>query len=282
MSEIHPTAIVRGDVTLAPDVTVGPSCVLDASLGPITIGAGTALVGNVYLQGPLTIGIGNTFYPFACIGFAPQDFDFDPTVPGCGTTIGDHNVFRESCVIHRATSDKVPTTIGDHVYFMNHTHAGHDCRIGAYVTMAGTAMLGGHVTVDEGVTIGGNSAIHQFCRLGRGSMLSGGVSTTGDVPPFFLVSGFNFVSGPNMVGMRRRRLSAEMIQDIRWAYKVIYRRRLPPFAAVDVLRERADRPIVAEYIEFIETSKRGLCLGHGLDKRSQIHLDPQAAAVQAR
>lgn len=282
MTEIHPTAIMRGDVTIADDVTVGPWCVLDGSLGPITIGAATTLVGNVYLHGPLTIGIDNTFYPFGCIGLAPQDFAFDPAKAGCGTTIGDHNVFRESCVIHRATNDEDPTTIGNHVYFMNHTHAGHDCRVGDYVTMAGTAMLGGHVTVDERVTIGGNTAIHQHCRLGRGSMLSGGVSTTGDVPPFFLVSGFNFVSGPNLVGIRRQGLPAETIEDIRWVYKIIYRRRLPPFAAVEVLRERADRPIVGEYIEFIETSKRGLCLRHGPDNRSQVHVDPQAAAAEAR
>jgi len=282
MAELHSTAIVRGDVTLADDVTVGPSCVLDGSLGPVTIGAGTTLIGNVYLQGPITIGIGNTFYPFTCMGFAPQDFGFDPARAGCGTTVGDHNVFRESCVIHRATTDEGPTTIGNHVYLMNHTHAGHDCRIGDYVTMAGNAMLGGHVTVGERVTIGGNTAIHQFCRLGRGSMLSGGVSTTGDVPPFFLVSGFNFVGGPNLVGMRRQKFPSDSIEDVRWAYKVIYRRRLPPFAAVEVLRERADRPIVAEYIEFIEASKRGLCLGHGLEKRPQVHADPHAAAVEAR
>ena len=95
MAEIHSTAIVRGDVSFADDVTVGPSCVLDASLGPISIGAGTTLIGNVYLNGPLTIGIGNAFYPFTCIGFAPQDFNFDPDKPACGTAIGDHNVFRE-------------------------------------------------------------------------------------------------------------------------------------------------------------------------------------------
>jgi UDP-N-acetylglucosamine acyltransferase len=150
------------------------------------------------------------------------------------------------------------------------------------VTIAGGVQLGGHVRVDERVTIGGNGGVHQDCRIGRGAMLSGGVPTTGDVAPFFMLTGFNVVSGPNVVGIRRQELAADVIDDIRWTYKVIYRRRLPPDAALEALRERAGRPMVDEYIEFIETSKRGLCRAGSLDTRSQTQTEPAAVATDGR
>lgn len=282
MPDVHTSAILRGDVTLADDVVVGPGCVLDGTLGPITVGAGSTLIGSVYLTGPLTAGAGNTFYPGACIGFAPQARDWDPYEPGRGTLIGDNNRFSECAVIHRATNNEVPTTIGNRAWFMNHTHAGHDVCVGDDVTLAGGVQLGGHVRVDERVTIGGNCGVHQFCRIGRGAMLSGGVPTTGDVAPFFMLTGFNVISGPNVVGLRRQRLPADVVDDIRWTYKVIYRRRLPAAAALEALRERAGRPMVDEYIEFIETSKRGLCRGSAREKRSQIRTEAAAAAADGR
>ena len=278
MADVHTSAILRGDVTLADDVVVGPGCVLDGTLGAITIGAGSTLVGSVYLTGPLTVGTGNRFYPGACIGFAPQDFAWDPDEAGAGTLIGDNNRFSECAVIHRATNDKVPTTVGNHSWFMNHTHAAHDVRVGDHVAIAGGGQLGGHVRVDDRVTIGGLCGVHQFCRIGRGAMLSGGVPTTGDVAPFFMLTGFNVVSGPNVVGLRRQEIPAEVADDIRWTYKVLYRRRLPPAASLEALRERAGRPMVDEYIEFIETSKRGLCRGSALDKRSQSRSETAATA----
>ncbi len=282
MADVHTSAVLRGDVTLADNVVVGPGCVLDGTLGPVTIGAGSHLVGQVFLTGPLTVGVGNTFYPGACIGFAPQAFDWDPHEPGCGTRIGDDNRFNECVVIHRATSNETPTTIGSHVWFMNHSHAAHDVCVHDHVTIAGGVQLGGHVRIDERVTIGGNCGVHQLCRIGRGAMLSGGVPTTGDVAPFFMLTGFNVVSGPNVIGMRRQKLPADVLDDIRWTYKVIYRRRLPPAAALEALRERAGRPMVDEYIEFIETSKRGLCRGADMGSRPQTRTERATVATDGR
>ncbi|MCH7573357.1 MAG: acyl-ACP--UDP-N-acetylglucosamine O-acyltransferase, partial [Planctomycetes bacterium] len=110
MPEIHPTAILEGDINLADDVEIGPGCVLT---GPITIGPGTRLIGHVWLNGPLTLGEGNTLYPNACLGFAPQDISWDPKKAGAGLMVGNGNLFREGVNIHRATSDDTPTSIGD-------------------------------------------------------------------------------------------------------------------------------------------------------------------------
>lgn len=277
MPDVHPSAVLRGDVTLGDDVVIGPGCVLDGTLGPVTVGAGSKLLANVYLNGPLTAGAGNIFYPGTCIGFAPQSRDWDPNEAGRGVVIGDHNRFSECVSIHRATSHEVPTTVGSHVWFMNHTHAAHDVCVHDHVMIAGGAQLGGHVRVDEHATIGGNNGVHQYCRIGRGAMLCGVVPTNGDVPPFFTLTGFSAVGGPNVVGMRRHRLPADVRDDIRWAYKVIYQRHLPPGAAAEALKERAGRPMIDEYIEFIRTSRRGLCRGIGDARRSQARIEMAAA-----
>ena len=149
MPRVHPTTIIEGDVELADDVEVGPSCVLDGRLGRVIVGEGCRLRGNIYLNGPLTLGPRNTMYPFVCLGFAPQDFKWNPDEGGAGVTIGSGNMFRENVTIHRATSREVPTTIGDDNFFMSCSHAGHDCHIASHCVLASGAMLGGHVRVDD-------------------------------------------------------------------------------------------------------------------------------------
>ncbi len=260
MAHVHPTAqIMDGegdDVELADDVVIGPHCVLG---GRVRIGAGTRLIGHVYGQGPLTIGEANTVYPFACLGFAPQDLKWDPDDTGAGLEIGDRNTFRETVTIHRATSHDTPTTIGDDNYFMAVSHAGHDCRVGDGCVLANNVALGGHVELEDRVTIGGATVIHQFVRIGRGAMLSGGVGTGLDVPPFCTLTGINVVGSLNVIGLRRSGMSRDEINDLRWAYRQMYREHRHPKEAIDTLREYTDRPRIAEIIAFIESTSRGLC-----------------------
>ncbi len=260
--DIHPSASIVGDVTLGDGVVVGPHCMIDGTLGPVIVGRGTELIGHIYLYGPLTIGEENSIYPFAAIGFAPQSRDFDRRVAGQGLVIGDRNVFREGTSIHRAMTDEGPTTVGSNNYFMAYTHAGHDARIGSRCTFANGSLMAGHVIVDDGVTVGGNATIHQFCHVGRGAMLSGSMGLTRDVPPYFMLTGSNVVGSLNIVGMRRQGLTSDQIDDVRWVYRTLYRRKLTPAGRLEALQERADRPLVAEYIEFLRTMKRGLSPDH--------------------
>jgi UDP-N-acetylglucosamine acyltransferase len=268
MPEIHPTSHLSGDIDLADDVRVGPGCVLDAPSGTaIRIGAGTRLIGSVYLQGPLTMGERNTIYPFVCLGFAPQDFKWDPANPGAGLVIGDDNTFREHATVHRATSDERPTRIGNANFFMAGSHAGHDSTVGNNCIFANNAAIGGHVRVDDRANIGGATMIHQYARVGRGAMLSGGVGATMDIPPFFMLTGINVVGSMNLIGMRRSGMSRDDIDHVRWVYRTLYRQGLSIRSALERLRDRADRPIVAEYIDFIESSHRGICTATGDRKR---------------
>jgi UDP-N-acetylglucosamine acyltransferase len=255
MPEVHPTAILEGEIELGPDVRIGPYCVLT---GPLELGARTRLLAGAYLHGPLQMGEDNLIYPGACIGFAPQMLGFDPAKTGPGVRIGHRNTFREGATIHRSLTDASPTRVGSDCYFMANSHAGHDCFVGDHCVLANGALLGGHVRLDDHVIVGGNAAIHQHCRVGRGAMLSGGMAASRDVPPFFMLTGFNLAGAINLVGMRRAGMPRSQIDDVRWVYKTLYRKGLGPKAALEALRERLDRPIVTEYVSFLETSERGI------------------------
>lgn len=263
MAEIHPTAVLEGEVELGDNVVVGPFCVLR---GQIRIASGTRLVGNVYLNGPLVIGHDNLIYPFTTLGMAPQDHGWEHDRAGAGLVIGDGNTFRESTTIHRATSEEMPTRIGDHNLFMANTHAGHDSVVANGCVLANGSLLAGSVTLDDGVIVGGNAAIHQFCHVGRGALLSGTMGLNKDLPPFFMLTGGNIAGSINVVGMRRAGMPSKEIDDVKWVYKMLYRRKLSHAKAIAEIETRADRPRVAEYLAFIAASTRGIVPGAG-DKR---------------
>ncbi len=264
MPEIHATAVVGKEALLADDVVVGPYCVIR---GRVRVGPGTRLVGHVHLEGPLELGARNTVYPFAALGFAPQHLAWDPDRAGAGLVIGSDNTFREGVTLSRAASDHTPTRVGDHNYWMANSHAGHDCRVGDRCIIANGVLLGGSVELGDGVVIGGNTAIHQQCRIGRGALLSGAVGLNKDLPPFFTLTGHNTAGSVNLVGMRRSGMASAEIDDVRWVYKVLYRRGLPFRRALRELETRGDRPIVAEYLAFLRASERGLCPSHADHRR---------------
>ena len=253
MPEIHPTAIIDPEVSLADDVTVGPHCVLS---GDITIGAGTTLIGNVYLTGKLNMGESNVVYPFTSIGFASQDVNFPSDMYEPGIVIGHHNTFREGVTIHRATQER-PTTIGDHNLFMTTSHAGHDCQIGNHNTIVTDVSLGGHVHIDDHIIIGGGTVVHQFVSIGKGAMVAGGIFVTGDVAPHFMATGSNIIGSVNLVGMRRKDIDRAEIKERQDVYKLIYRSGNSIAKSVEAL-QALGTPISLEYVAFIEQSRKGL------------------------
>jgi len=261
MPAVHPTAILEGDVTLGDEVSIGPHCVISGSAGPVTIGRGCTLIGNVYLHGPLMMAERNVVYPFACLGFAPQHARFDPNKPGPGTRIGNGNTFREHTTVHRAFTDEHATVIGDRNYFMTTAHVGHDSVVGNDCTFVTNSALGGHAVVQDRVTIGGGAMVHQFARVGRGAMLSGLMGLSNDLPPWFMLTGTNVVGGINVVGLRRNGFSHADVDAVRWVYRMLYRSGLSRGSALQRLREREAEPLIAEYLAFIGGSKRGIATG---------------------
>ncbi|NJL31927.1 MAG: acyl-ACP--UDP-N-acetylglucosamine O-acyltransferase [Phycisphaerales bacterium] len=208
---------------LSEDVVVGPGCVID---GPVKIGPGTTLLAQVHLRGNIVIGARNQVYPFAVLGGEPQDRkfkpgDMNPQLPGL--VIGDDNIFRESVTIHRATGSE-PTRIGNNNMFMAGSHVAHDCSIGNHVTMVNSSLIGGHVHVQDMVTLGGNSSVHQHCRIGRLAFLSGSEALVKDLPPFCMVIGRRSVSCLNLVGIRRAGYRNH-IKNLEKAFDILFRQR---------------------------------------------------------
>lgn len=265
MPTVHPSAIVDAQATLADDTIIGPHCVIQ---GPVTLGPGVRLIGHVYITGPATLGAHTTVYPFSTIGFPPQDFKFKPGDRSAGVVIGAHCTLREQTIVHAASNDHTPTTLGDHVWMMAATNIGHDCTIADRVILVGYSGCAGHVTLGEGVTIGGQAGVHQHCRLGRLAFMSGGTNVSTDVPPFCTVNERNRIGGLNLVGMRRAGIPREHITAARRAFAEVFAPCLPRDEMIAALEERsAGCPPVAEMLEFVRTAKRPICPGAGRPPR---------------
>lgn len=264
MADIHPTAVLTGDVDIAADVVVGPYCVLDGTVGSIRMGSGCRLVAQCYVTGPTTLGSGNTIWPGASIGTPPQDVAFDPFSAGAGLVIGDNNTFRELVTVHRGKTDE-PTRIGNDNMFMSSSHVGHDSQICNGIIMATGAMLGGHVTIEDKAILGGTAAIHQFVRIGTGAMVAGHAGGSCDIPPWCTVSGINRIATQNVVGLRRSGMSEDDIAAHRAVFRVMYRNGSTAPTIMANLQTMADDGdhVAAQYVTFLKACTRSLCPGPG-------------------
>lgn len=256
MSLIHATAIVDPRAQLGADVSIGPYSIIGAD---VSIGDGTWIGPHVVVSGPTSIGERNKIYQFASIGSDCQDKKYrgEPT----RLEIGNDNVIRESCTLHRGTiQDAGLTRIGSGNLLMVNTHVAHDVVIGDDGIFANNVGIAGHVRIGDGVVIGGNSGIHQFCQISSYAMLGGGTTLFKDVPAFVMVSGNPAEArGMNIEGMKRRGWSAETINNLRKAYKLVYRDGLTVEAALQQLDELAvECPEVSIFIDSLRASTRGI------------------------
>lgn len=264
-AQVHPSAIVSEESSLAPSAIVGPGCILH---GRVTLGENVRLIGGVHLSGPITIGAGTTVYPFACLGFPAQDYKIKPGDPTAGVVIGAGCIIREHVTVHAATKQDVPTTIGDGVFMMVGSHAAHDVRVANHVVMVNAVALGGHAQIGERVNMGGHSVVHQFCRVGRAAMIGGNATVTTDVPPFCVLIERNMLQGLNVVGLRRSGVPRDQITMLRAAYREVIRVKRTKEDIVDgLLRIGGDNPLIAELIEFYKTSRRTIAPSAALPPR---------------
>ena len=261
----HPTAIISADAVLPDDTRVGPYAVIE---GPVTVGPGCVIRAHAHLIGPLTMGTNNEVGEGSVLGGAPQHLGYkgEPTL----VEIGDGNIFREHCTVSRGMPAGVGhgiTRIGSRNLFMAAAHVGHDCVVGNDCILANSALLGGHVTLADRVLISGNSAIHQFCRVGRLGMLSGVSGSGKDIPPFWVLQGHNGVRGINLVGMRRAGIPSAEILAVRKAFRILYLTRpaIPISVALNRIEaELGQHETIREVVSFIRESKRGILGAHRL------------------
>ena len=259
MPDIHPTAIIDSAAQLAEDVVIGPHCVID---GPALIGAGTRLIGSVYLHGPVVLGERNTLYPHTCIGFEPQALWYKGET--AGVAIGDDNQLREGVTIHCSGENISPTRVGNGNLLMNHAHLGHDALVANNCVFASGALVGGHVEIQDNVNVAGNAGIQQYCRLGRLCFIGGGNGVTRDVPPFVITRGQNQVFGLNVIGLRRSGVTRNAIDHLRQAYETLYLNSHSRPVAIELMEASvtegdSDFDLVVEFVNFVKACERGLC-----------------------
>jgi UDP-N-acetylglucosamine acyltransferase len=220
MSVISPTAHVSAGARLAEDVEVGPGAVIEDG---VEIGSGCVIRPYAILRSGTVMGANNYVDSHAVLGGLPQDRKFDPATRTY-VRIGEGNTFREFVTISRATVEGGATVIGNGTYFMTCSHAGHDARVGDGVTLANSAVLGGHSELGRNVVLGGNVSVHQFTWVGDMAMVQGEAGISSHVPPYVLVSGINDVAGLNAVGLRRSpSISEADRRQIKQAFTMYYR-----------------------------------------------------------
>lgn len=253
--EIHPTAIVDPAAQLGSGTVVGPYCIVGAS---VSLGETCWLQHHVTLCGPLTAGRANKFYAYCSIGQQTQDLKYrgEPTY----LEIGDENTFREFVTINRSTAASGKTRVGSRGNFLAYSHIGHDCTVGDAVVFSNNGTLAGPVQVGDHAVIGGLTAVHQFCRIGRFAITGGCSKIVQDVLPFMIADGNPAeVRGINQVGLERAGFGPEKIKLIKEAFRSIYRANLNTGQALAELREKfgASEEVQA-MVQFIEGSERGI------------------------
>lgn len=254
--KIHSTAVVDERAVLGTGCSVGPYAIIE---GGVQLGEGCEIASHVVLRAGTRLGDGVRVDSFSVLGGEPQSIGFDSSIES-GVHVGDRVVFREGCTVHRSMYTGKATTIGNDCFLMAQAHVAHDCELGAGVIAANAVLLGGHVQVGERCFLGGGSGVHQFCRIGAYTILAGHALMTIDVPPACMAAGRNAVHGLNLVGLRRAKIGAEEIQDLKACFHAVYRGGGNYKAKARAALEEGSlglSPMGQAFLGFFEMGKRG-------------------------
>ncbi|HKZ68264.1 MAG TPA: acyl-ACP--UDP-N-acetylglucosamine O-acyltransferase [Chitinophagaceae bacterium] len=252
---IHPHTYIHPNAKLATNVKVDPFTVIHQE---VEIGEGTWIGSNVTIMEGARIGKNCRIFPGAVIAAIPQDRKFD----GERTTveIGDNCTIREFVTIHRGTSDRMKTVVGNNCWILAYSHIGHDCIIGNNCTLSNNSQLAGHVVLGDWVGIGGVCALHQFVHVGQHAFISGGSLVGKDVPPYIKAARQPLsYAGVNSVGLKRRGFTVEKINHILDIYRILYNKGLNTSQALEFLEEEFPATDERdEIVTFINESSRGI------------------------
>ena len=257
---IHKTAIIHPGAKLSPGVSIGPYSVIE---GNVTLGDNVRVASHCVIAGQTTIGRNCKIYTGAVLGSPPQDRKHSAE-DNVFLNIGDNNIVREYVTMNPGTAEGGGKTgIGNNNLFMAYAHIAHDCIIGNNCVMANAATLAGHVTLEDAAVIGGFSAVHQFVRLGRLSIVGGCSKVVQDVPPFSMCDGHPVkVKRTNLVGLRRAQIDSKSINLLKRAFKILFHSKLSKKSALQrITNEIEPCPELEHLIFFTKTSQRGLSGG---------------------
>jgi len=256
-TKIHPSAIIEPGAEIGSGVSIGPYCVIGSK---VQIGDNCQIHSHVVMSGRVKLGRNNLVSSFASVGSRPQDLKYRGE--DSELLIGDNNMFREYCNLSLGTDGGGgKTVIGNDNLFMVHTHVAHDCQVGHKVIAANCVALAGHAVIDDGAVLGGLSAVHQFCRVGRLSMIAAGAMVTQDVVPYGMVHGDRArINGLNVVELRRHGVKNSDLQAIKAMYHLVFDSSLTLDDAISKIRKEVeDSEYRRVWLDFLKDSERGLC-----------------------
>ncbi|MFP3980926.1 MAG: acyl-ACP--UDP-N-acetylglucosamine O-acyltransferase [Desulfobacterales bacterium] len=253
---IHPTAIVDPKAEIDENVEIGPFTIIKPH---VSIASGARIGSHVTIDSYVDIGPNCQIFQYASIGAVPQAVKFKGEVTYL--KIGQNSIIREFATLNRGTEfGGGVTRIGEDNFLMAYTHVAHDCITGRGVIMANNATLAGHITIGDYVTIGGLVAIHQFVRIGDYAYIGGKAAVVKDIPPYLIAAGDRAsLYGLNKVGLKRHQFSENSVDQLKRAYRIIFRIGLTVNEAVErVLAEVENTPEVLKLVSFIKDTQRGI------------------------
>jgi UDP-N-acetylglucosamine acyltransferase len=255
---ISSLASVSKDAQIGQNVRIDPFAVIHED---VIIGNGTRIHSNVALYPGTRIGEDCEVFPGAVLGVVPQDLKFDNEYTT--VEIGNNTKIRECVTIHRGTSDKMKTAIGDNCLLMTYVHVAHDCQIGNNVILASYTGLSGHVIIDDYAILEGKVAAQQFAHIGKHAFIGGASLIRKDVPPFIKAAREPLTfAGVNSVGLRRRGYSDEQVREIEDIYRTIYVQNSNLSKGIDAVLQSMDKtPLRDEILGFIQSSDKGVIRG---------------------
>lgn len=254
MNQISPLAFVHPEALLGDDNVIGPFCYLDRNT---VLGNRNILQNSVTINYGARIGDDNEFFPGASISTKPQDLKFAGEDTLC--EIGDKNSIRENVTISRGTASKGTTKVGSNNLLMENMHVAHDCVIGNNVIIGNSTKFAGEVTVDDFAIISATVLFHQFCHVGGYVMIQGGSRSSQDIPPYVMAGKEPIkYAGINIVGLRRRGFSNELIQLIHQAYRLLYTKGVLKEGIEEIRKNLTVTPEIQYIIDFVESSQRGI------------------------
>lgn len=254
MNQISPLAFVHPEAKLGDNNIIGPFCYIDRNT---VIGNNNVLQNSVTIHVGARIGDGNEIFPGASISTKPQDLKFRGEETTC--EVGNNNSIRENVTISRGTASKGKTMVGSNNLLMECVHVAHDCELGSGLIIGNSTKFAGEVVVDDNAIVSANVLVHQFCHIGGYVMIQGGCRFSQDIPPY-VIAGKEPTKycGLNLVGLRRRGFSNELITKLHDAYRFLYSKGILKEGLEEIKANMEVTPEIQYLIDFVTTSKRGI------------------------
>lgn len=254
MNQISPLAYVHPEAKLGDNNIIGPFCFIDKNT---VLGDNNVLQNSVTINRGARIGNNNEIFPGASLSTKPQDLKYKGEETIC--EIGDNNSIREFVTISRGTASKGTTIVGSNNLLMENMHIAHDCVIGSNIIIGNSTKIAGEVVVDDNAILSAEVLCHQFCHIGGYVMIQGGSRFSQDIPPYIIAGKHPLkYAGVNIIGLRRRGFSNELIENIHNAYRILYSKGLMKEGIEEIKKQLTVTPEIQYIIDFVSSSQRGI------------------------